>query len=200
MLFFKYDMFGVLESQKKTVAKAAEAVPEHRLRAEPVGTLASELARKFTIDVPVIADDAITVSRPREVDVRLGRNEMFMYDDYSGRSIRGTSVTYCVPYTGDKVLFFVRPSCFTLNPPRASVGDGAIEMTYSGVSLDVSRVKAEFDSTLRSIKEYLGNQARDVAAFNTALAQRVEGYLNARKDRLKKGDELVSGLGYRVSD
>jgi hypothetical protein len=191
-------MFGVIEGQKQTVAKAVEAIDEESLREEPLDALADELAQKHTIDVPVIAEDGITVSPPREVEVTPNRNQMFAFDDYSGRTMKGISVTFRVPYTGDKILFSVRPTTFTLNPPRATIDGNVVEVSFSGINLDSARIKAEFENTLRSIKDYLANQARDVSTFNAGLKQLAYNYLQARKSRLKQNDDLVSGLGYRV--
>src|SRR5476649_1206433 len=177
LLFCKYDNFGVVESQKGEIKKAAAALSEGRLRGEPLDVLAEELANRFTIDVPSLDEAGITVSPPREVDIEVG-GRGFDYG-YSGtRTVKGTTVTFRVPYQGDKILFSVRPSTFNLAPPHATIRDGALEMTFSGPTLNSAQVKSEFEAALKSIKEYLGWQERDFSQFNASVKQLTFAALN----------------------
>jgi hypothetical protein len=198
LLFWQSDTFNIIEQQKRAVAEAVERVPEQRLREAAADTLADELARSLTIDVPKLSEAEITVSLPKEVEITVrGRTHGF-YGFDGERTIKGTRIVFRVPFTGDPVMFSVRPSSFTLNPPRAEIGHGVLEKPFEAASLDQATVKREFEEFLRTVKENLVVQERDVAQFNVSLKQGVFAQISERKSRLQKGDALVSGLGYKV--
>ncbi|MGH7487405.1 MAG: hypothetical protein ACREMY_17655, partial [bacterium] len=168
------------------------------LRDEPLDALAEEVARKLTIDVPQLKEDEITVSPPKEVEISVQGYSRAYYGFDGEHKVKGTRVVFCVPFTGDAIMFSVRPSSFTLNPPRADVRSNTLEKTFEGVSLDPTAVKREFGDFLRSVKDNLATQEKDVAQFNSGLKQLVYGHLNERKARLEKADALVEGFGYKV--
>jgi hypothetical protein len=198
ILFHRQDIFSTIEAQKQAVTHAAEDVPEGRLRTESLDALADEVAANFQIEVPQLIEEEISVSPPREVEIELNRSQRFDYGFDGTRSVKGTSVTFTVPFKGDAEMFFVRPSSFTLNPPRGEVCGTALEHTVSGVTLDQGAVKSDFEGFLRSVKEYLGSQVKEVNSFNSSAKGLAYSTLQARKQRLQKGDDLVSGLGYKI--
>src|SRR4051812_37497319 len=110
LLFCKYDMFGTIESQKQAVTRAAEEIAERRLREESLDSLADEISSKLQIEVPQLIEEDISVSPPREMDIELNRSQRFDYGfSFDGtRTIKGTAVTFTIPFEGDAVLFSVR--------------------------------------------------------------------------------------------
>jgi hypothetical protein len=51
-------------------------------------------------------------------------------------------IELCVPFTGDKDFFFIRPTTFDMNPPRAIVSNDYVTLRVSGQNLSAQAVKS----------------------------------------------------------
>ena len=198
LLFNKADTYSVFEGQKRAMAKAVEELPAKRVLDDADQALAGELAKKFTIDVPQLREDGITVSPPREVDVDVSRDFRRAVYGHGPHHVKGISVTFSVPFIGDQEMFFVRPNSFDTAPPRGQVGQTFLEVTYSGVDLNAEDLKRQFADFLASTKKYLGWHSESVTPFNNSLHRLAADYLAARKARLSHSEQLVGSLGYEV--
>jgi hypothetical protein len=195
-LFHKHGMYAVIEHQKTMVAKTADALPEKRVKEEDMGRLASEIAAKLVLDVPVLDEENITVSKATEVQVEV--RDSFGFPDGGRHFAKGTSVTFTVPFTGDREMFFVAPNSSDANQPMADVETDALQFTITGVQLEAAQIKSQFTRFLESVKKYLGWQKDNVATFNKELEQLAVRALAERKRRLLEADDLVGSLGYKV--
>lgn len=195
LLFHKYDMFGVLDVQRRAIVKKVDALREAQVSAD--GTLKA-LVDDLKLEVPSLDERAISVSPPREVEINFGRGDF--YDDYGRgrRAVKGTEVIFTVPFAGDHNFFFVRPTQFDLNPPRAIVETKAILVPFRAVQIIPEQVKSEFEATLKSINKYLSTQINDVASFNENLEELVAQALASRGQKLKQATDAVNAFGYPV--
>lgn len=69
LLFYKYNIFDVLENQKRQALKAVQEVPADTLLGASENDILAALVEKFRFDVPTIKEDAIHINDTREIQV-----------------------------------------------------------------------------------------------------------------------------------
>jgi hypothetical protein len=105
-----------------------------------------------------------------------------------------------VPFAGAKEFFFVRPSRYNLNPPRAIVNTSSIGFPFRAVQLATDSVRADFDAQLKSVKEFLDWQSNDAQPFNASLDALAAQALSRRRQALEQSRAAVNSLGFPVRD
>jgi len=101
-----------------------------------------------------------------------------------------------IPFTGDRDLFFIQPSHFTLNPPHAEIDGSNLTLREAGIDLKADQVRAHVDSALNDIKWHLANLKPEVDAYNCSLRQISRTAIEARKAKLLRDQNLVSPIGF----
>lgn len=195
-LFWKYSLSAALEAHER---KAKEGVENYHaddlLNANPEG-LADSLEQEFRVNVPVLKEDAIQTGQ-KEVQVDISRDPSRHIRDRSRPFyIKGTEITFYVPYEGDSELFEGRPNTHNLNPPCAVVKAAEITLPYVGVQLDPEAVKREFERDLASIREYLGWVVSQATRFNESLKPKLREWIAKRREKLLRDKGMVAALGY----
>ncbi|WP_034257719.1 hypothetical protein [Altibacter lentus] len=66
------------------------------------------------------------------------------------------------------------------------------------VGQDASRIKADFDNNLGTIKKYLEFLAKDINDFNGKLEPSIKARLERRKDKLDNDDEIANTFGFPI--
>jgi hypothetical protein len=195
LLFWKYDMFGVLESQKRSITTHVDQLPESYVLGTPDDVLNTELVPRLRLSVPELDEAAITVSSPREVQIDVSGDFRF---GYGSRSIKGAEIVFSVPFTGEMEFFRVRPTHFNLNPPRAIVEHGKLGFPFRSTELIGEQIRREFDGLLKSVKEFLCWQANDVKPFNDSVGNNVTLAITQRREKLRRTHAVVGSLGFPV--
>ena len=197
-LFAKYDLSSALPDQERKAKDAVEQINADTLLSSSQEILSVELAREFTIDVPLLNEDAIELDQ-REASVDVSRDPMrAIFDRGQPFYVKGTEITFFVPYEGDINLFAFRPNSFTLSPPRARVSSGEIAFAYSRLDHDADAVKREFQSDLASVQSYLQTQRNQVKSHNETIQSKIQRWISERRDRLLKSRGMAATLGYPI--
>ena len=119
----------------------------------------------------------------REARVDVSQDQMRnIFDRSKPFYMKGTEITFFVPYDGDGNLFRFRPNSFTLNPPRAQVNQGELAFAYTRLDHDAEAAKREFESDLASIQSYLQTQRNQVKQYNESIRPKIHG-LDYREER-----------------
>lgn len=146
MLFVDADLSAVLADQEARMLAEIDAIPQKDILQLNLEEVCDYYESEFTVEVPSIdpsfisveqAETAVDVSQERGRDIR-DRSRPF--------HVIGTSVTYFVPFQGDANLFRCSPSSTSSNPPRASVGQGELTLTYARTDQNADRIAADFES------------------------------------------------------
>jgi hypothetical protein len=190
LLFYKADINAVMEAQSKNATSEIQGIDPDRLLNTPVDDLVAYIADKYRIEVPALHRDGALLDEPVETFIEV--------NDY-GRQIRvpATLVTLTVPFDGDKDMFYVRPSTFDTAPPRAAISGQRVILQLTVQASEQDRVKNTLDRVLDDIERYLGWQRTTIDEFNN-LPVRGREVLEARRQRLLRDRNLVSGLGFAV--
>jgi hypothetical protein len=152
-LFAGADWYSVEQHQKETMAKDIQEMDGNPLLNTAPEDLVRYFADKYRIDVPTLLDESISADQ-REVQVDVSRDPMrFIRDRSRPFHIAGTAVELHVSFTGEAEVFQIRPTTFSLNPPRARVANNVLILTVEGVDLSTDRVRDEINRALAQIRE-----------------------------------------------
>jgi hypothetical protein len=81
------------------------------------------------------------------------------------------------------------------NPPLGFIGEAHLQISLSGVDLDVATARGELDRQKSEVKEWVSWINADVDAFNAELTGEVRALLKSRFDKAKADAHLLAGLG-----
>jgi hypothetical protein len=198
LLFYKADLYGVMDHQLALAGQEISDYAANRLLNTPTDDLVPYFVEKYQLEVPTLHTDQAFV------DQREGKVAVIDYfsRDYGGRrgthEITGTHIELTIPFSGDKEMFYVRPTTFNSAPPRAMVSSNAVIIRVAGRDMAPDHVKRALDSTLADIEQYLNWQRGTATDFNERLATSVRQSVDARKAKLLEDRNLVAGLGFRM--
>lgn len=195
-IFAEHALSAVLEAQKRALLEEIDAVDAGRLLNTGVDEWVEYFVDKFQIGVPRLEESSITVDQSEEqVDVSRDPSR-FPRDRSRPFYLRGTRVSFFVPFDGDGNLFKCQPSTYTLNPPRASIGQGELILSYTQLQHDAAVVRSQFDRDLAEIREHLACIGRDVSPFNASIAEIAKKRIETRREKLLKDQNLATAMGF----
>jgi hypothetical protein len=193
-LFSEFDWFSVQEHQKAQLKAEVDGFDSNRLLNTSVDDLCGYLADKYDVSVPDLLEDSIVADqREAQVDVS-GRFEYFT-DGPGPHYVPGTTVEITIPYSGDSDALRIRPTTYTLNPPRARIQNNTIVLEITGVNLLADEVRKRIDSEISSIKGYLANLRSNAATLHRELPNVARAAVDNRRAKLLENQNLVASLG-----
>lgn len=201
LLFATNDGSRVLDHQQEQLRAELEQYQADAVLTANMDELCDYFVAKFKIDVPNLREDEIEASQQdQQYDARRDRNGV-IFDSSRPVWIPFTQLTFHVPYDGERDLFYVRASSFTMNPPRAIVMPTELEFSYTTADTnEAGRIKTEFERELGKVREHLEWLRRDFTPFNEGLRQQVRERLEARRAKLVADRGVVAGLGFKVRE
>jgi hypothetical protein len=196
LLFSTYDIFSIVQARTESVKKRVQAIPPNTLLGASEQDLIQALVEEFRLNVPVIKEDEIHVADSGEVSVDVSRDPMRMiYDRAEPFYVPGNKTVIAVPFEGQEEFFSIRPSSFSLSPPRAEIGKGELLLTYVRTNPNAEEIKRSYQGTINSIKGYLRSLSESAAQFNGQLQSLITSQLKARKERLLADAGMTAALG-----
>lgn len=207
-LFNTYDIHTVIENHKKRFNQHLQELPVETIDImckEFGGAMEEATLRAFVdehwLHVPVIDSEKIEIVENSEVQVNVRNDPNRMFFDDGGRPfyVPGVRIVIVAPFTGEVDFFDVRPQSFNLNPPAAEIEDNEIRLTYEVASpANFEAIKADFNSTLEKIKQYLQWLSDSVQQFNGELTGIARQQVFERKKRVAKEAEGINKLGIPI--
>jgi len=196
LLFSKYDLSLTLLDQEKRIKAAIEKIETNTFLNSSPDDLCNELEQEFKIDVPSLKEDAIQVDQQEAtVDVS-GDPNRIIFDRSQPFHMKGTEITFFVPFEGDANLFSFRPNQFSLSGVRADVREGELAFGYTRLDHDAQAAQRDFQRDLTFVRTHLETQRNQVKQYNENLRARIQTFVSERRDRLLKSQGMVAALGY----
>ena len=185
LLFSTYDLRAGLENQLNQIEDRVRAVDHVRFETSTDDLLSATIASGLVVAPIELHEDRLSVSsHDAKVDVSQDPNRAIFGP--GPHLVDGLEVTYHLPFSGDVDLFKCRPNRFTFNPPRAVLRPSELAFPYDSANRDVARTKKSFNDDLKTIKEWLGWQASQIAEYNASLENRARSAVIARRAELSK--------------
>ena len=199
-LFNDIDWFSVEEQRKEAIQSEIDGIDGNRLLNTSVDDLCAYFEEKYTIDVPVLHENQI-VADQREIQIDVSQDTMrYIHDRSRSFYVPGTRIEITVPFKGDAEAFKIRPTRYTLSPPRAEVSTGALILSVDGTNLEAKQVRSEIDRMLTEVNEYLGWLRENADGFNRQIRQLARERIEQRHRKLLADQNLVASLGYPLKE
>ncbi len=107
--------------------------------------------------------------KPVQVDVSGDHYRRFIRDPSQPAYVPGHRTIVHIPFSGEKHVFQLRPSSYTLNPPHANVSDGELRFVIEYPDDRPADIKAETDELLKKVEQHLGAARKDIEYWNSGL-------------------------------
>jgi hypothetical protein len=186
----------VMEHQRGLLHKEAATMPPATVLDGEVDDLAAKLAKKHSVDVPVLNDEGTHVKQS-EVDIDISRDPRRDFWGDAPHSARGVEINFFVPFTGDAAMFEVQPNT-SQGSLLGEVVKNEIVYTARGLQLNPVDVRREFDAWLAGVKLNLDWHRQALGNFNQELAGIARNEILQRRAKLSADRDLVAGLGFPV--
>lgn len=197
-LFSDADWFSVEQNQLKKMHEEIAAVNGDRLLNTAVDDLARYFESKFKIEVPALVTEEIVVDQ-REAKIDVRHDPRRWIDDRSRPVyVPGTEVEVEIPFTGESEVFRVRPTSYTMSPPRAEVRSNALVLRISGTDLTADGVQQSINQTINEVQSHLSTLRTNTAGLNQQLFQRAKTSIESRRQKLLADRNLVGALGFKM--
>ncbi len=195
-LFSSYDLREIIETQRTSVRKEVEQIDQNRLLNTSTADLIRYLVEKYTLVAPTLRRDAWSASEQEtQIDVRHDQNR-WVTDRSRPCLIPGQHIEIEVPIEGDVELFYAQASSFTTAPPRATIRNSSLYLTFDIPHDSQQRdIRQEAERTLNEIERYLEWTRKDINGFNQGLAPEAEKAIMARRERILANQGRVASLG-----
>ena len=201
-LFREHNFYDVIRGASFALAKAIEELDDTRLLEADQEKLLNDLVAAHLINVPVLdLDPGAVEPAQREVDIDLSRDagQRFMHDLDGPYYVKGTEISFRVPYKGDEEVFRCRPSTWSSNPPYADIERDAIVIRVVDRDKGADAYRKAFDNTIAQIQENLSQLRSDCAGLEATLRSTATTELAKRRAKREKDYGLVNALGFGKS-
>ena len=196
LLFTESDWHRIQEHQNNALISEINAISPNRLLNTSVDDLVNYMTERFRFDIPVIEEHGIyTDHHETQIDVSQDIHHA-IFDRSQPFYVSGTSIIINLPFSGDHNMFRVRPTTYSLNPPRAKIDKDRLILTITGVDLTPELVRAEIDQRIGSIKTNLERQRESSKNFNDQLPTQIRSHIQNRRNKLLADQNLVAELGF----
>ena len=199
--FHDGDTFATFRNITEQVTREIEALEnDYVLKASP-----AELERYYVSQMMVtpLALDA----KNRYIDNQKGTQLNVSHDFRRGvfgqdrLVVKGTSIDIAIPFTGDPVLWRIRPRSHSLSGyPELEIRDDVVvfSCSFPDDSPEPERLKAEIESSISSLSGAVSNLAGDVENHNREATRTVPETLERKLSKAKAAVSAVAGLGIPI--
>lgn len=195
-LFRDYDLREEMETRRQHIAREIAKLNANYILNANIDELCVYFESKYHYEVPVLNTDEITLDQ-REVDVDVSQDfNRAIFDRDKPFYLKGTAITFLVPFAGDGDLLRCRPSSFTTVRPHGEVGQNEVRFEYHAVDHEAERIKSAFERDLRDVQQYLGFVRENTNQFNQTLAEEVRQVIEKRRQKLLDDQGLAASLGF----
>lgn len=177
-----------LDGHRAKVSAAVHKIDPDRILSVPVEDLVDEIFIEHVVN-PIVLD-AARQSSPGVQDAPVkveGYDRMIEVD--------GSRVELHIPFDGDSELFKMRPSQFTMNPPRLEVRGKVLVAAYEGrAPLDPSAARSSLGRQVADVEQWIGWQRPSIDRFNDELEDLARRAIETRRAKVLNDRQLESFL------
>lgn len=195
-LFSKIDLHSVTLNQDKKLSLEISNLSQDQILRTVESELVEYFFSKYKINPIVLDLENITID-PTEIDIDVSQDPMrAVFDRSRPAYVRGNRIQYFIPYSGDKELFFCRPSTSSSLIPFGEVRENEIILTIDTLEKDAVRIKELSGRNILNIQQYVSWVNGDISGFNNSLNGKITSYISNRKEKLDINASIVNSLGY----
>jgi len=200
-LFFEGDLSETIRNYFAKVNEKIDLLSKEQFLNTPEEELVEHFVTSLSIEPLVLFEDSKEMEQEEiEIDIS-GRHDRYDFGIPGPRYVRGVRVTVSVPYTGDPLLWKLRPNHYMSVFPRANVrkpgkdGIGHVDIIVEQpIDIEPDRFKSGIDRTLEEIRFYIDSQKKQMEDENAKLPDLVRRAIRNRHERLEKQEGIVKLL------
>lgn len=191
-LFSTARLEGSLDQHRAKALETIRRIAADRILSTPVEDLVDELSGEYVVNPIELLHDQRSTPGVRDTPVLVeGFDRMIEVD--------GSRVEMHVPFDGDKELFGMQPSQFSINPPRVEVRGTILVAAYEGRSpLAAAAAGASLERQISDVEQWLGWQRASIEAFNAGLRDLLRRAIEARREKVLGDRQLEAFLNVPV--
>ncbi|MEA4826685.1 MAG: hypothetical protein VB130_08650 [Clostridium sp.] len=196
LFYNKGDLSTAIEHQRLKIKKEIESQQSDYILNVNEEDYINYIYNKYIINEIKLNDELMNIIEQREKDIDISHEcDRAIFDRSRHYYVKGLSITIGIPISGDKELFYLRPSTFSSVTPRGMIQNNELLLTYEGTNLTDKQIKDALNKDVNLIKEYISWVNEDIKPFNDGLKEFILNLLSIRKSKLLKDLNLISSLG-----
>ncbi len=199
LLFSGKDWFSLERDMKHILTSEIVGMDPDRILNTDPDAMARYFVDKFTLELPSIRKDDISVDH-RETAIDISRRIEYGYSG-SGK-VLGIEYEVHVPFDGDGSLFQIRPTTFSSSIPRGSVNESKHILIHliRDIQLNNQQVETSVDVFIEQISQYLHWLGASTQAWNGQLLNNVTSQLSARRQKLIADRTAAGSLKFKLRE
>ena len=161
--------------------------------------LCAHLIQKYLLQTPALRKEDTYIAEQGETNIDVSSDPMRVIPDRSQPFyVRGTSITFAVPFEGDSDLFKYKPSTYTTALPEAVIAGNELHLEFKTLDHDAAAVRKDYERSITEIGEYLGWIDDSIKQFNKRIIGLVRQRVSQRRDKLLRDLGMTSALGFPI--
>ena len=195
LLFIQGDLSDTLRAQTMKLLAEIDGFSSDYILKASFDDLTNHLIDKFHVEPILLHKDDIHIGNNGDTTVDMGHDFR-----YGGRAtnVPATFAEFVIPFTGDPIIFRLKPSTYHYNPPRAIVSGQELHLSYTSVEHNPTAMRSSFDNDLKNIEQFLQWGEAQIQSYNQGLKATIQQQLNSRKEKFLKDRGLVESLGFPI--
>jgi len=196
-LFSGGDLASGLDANMRRIRELVEAIPREQFLATSADTLCDHTVTQLSVDPLVLHEDQMTMEHG---ETKIDVTNRFEYGgSLDGRPVMadGHLLKFFVPFSGDPDLWKLRPSTFSLNPPRGDIDSRRKLLTLSFANTsqsDQAWFKQQLEGALTSIRQSIATQSTQIQQYNASLPRAVQEAVSHRREQVSRLHGLVASF------
>lgn len=201
-LFYSGDLDITLRNHFGQITSKVDQIQKDQLLATPEDDLVQHLYDSLEIEPLILHEDAAEMEQHEiRIDVS-GYRDRNPFGDRGPIYVPGICVVVSIPYTGDPMLWKLKPNRWQAVLPHAEVrqpnreGIGYLDIVIEQpTDAPQEQIKQRLESELKTIRFYLEAQKSQIEEANSSAPDTIRRTIQARKERLKTHEGIVDLLG-----
>lgn len=202
LLFYEGDLHETLDNHIKQISEKVNAVQKDQFLASPEEDIVENIYGELHIEPLTLYEDSMEMEQHEtKIDVS-GYRDRNPFGDAGPINVQGIRIVVTVPFTGEPILWKLRPNNFQSVFPHADIREshgetaGHINLVFQQpTDSPPEKIKQNLDGELKSIQFYVDAQRSQVEQFNNMAPDAIRKAVQARRERLKTHDGVADLLG-----
>jgi hypothetical protein len=196
-LFSQVDSFSFFEQQKREmVAEIEQANLSRSLAGGDIAAMTDDFVGRYMPHLPVLHPENKTYDTEEiDIDISGDPQRLFFHTGIGRPVVRGTRINIYVPFDGEPTLFYVLPSTFNTNPPRADIESNTLVFRYEDTQIDDSKLKIALESWLKDVQQYLTWHEKGLGENRRKLVGAAQQALHQKLAQQQAAQGALQGLG-----
>jgi hypothetical protein len=200
-LFNKGDLSSVLRANEQKALEAVKDIPPNTVLTTPEADLVGQLYEKHKaepLQLHLEKKFSPTGVAATKFDVSRGPYHV-LYEGFGPTHVDGTRYELAVPFEGDEMLFGLRPSQYTHNPPQADIRRDEVVIVYEGINPpNAETIKTQLENQVTELTRWVDWSTAECRAYNDRLRPGLVDAVANQHKKVLTDREVEAALDYPV--